>query len=626
MSDVFLSYARRDRARVEGLASRLRAAGLDVWWDADIRAGAAWEATIEEALAAARVVVVCWSAAAVASENVRAEARRARTDGRLIQLFLDDTHPPLFFGERQGIAISGGHDESGTARLIAVIREVLAGAPAGVLPMASTLPRPGRRMLLIGGGAAIAAAASGGALIWLKSSESGDPSIAVMPFANLSGDPDQAYFSDGIAEELRAALARLPHLKVIARTSSERLRDAPAADAARQLGVANILTGSVRRSPTMIRVIAQLIDGGDGTGRWSQSYDRALGDTLAIQSGIAENVARELSLTLGLAAKAAITLGGTANPVANDLYLQAYRLGITGDEADSRRALGLLDGALALDPRYADATAARASILGFLAGGYAPSAAAAQAGLAEAVQAARRAIAIAPTFARAYATLASLNVIQLEFRPALALYGRALTLGQEASWLLHLSKYAYLLGRLRKDAAAAAVSAKIAAIDPLNPLAISIRVALLAYRRQYPDALAAARILIRLTPTAVDTRYWIGLLLFLLGKPHESLAEARRLPANHASGIALQAILAARLGDRAGSDRMLASLQLNDAANFQQAEVHAQRGEVDLAIAALDRAWQARDPGLSDLLIDALLDPVRADPRFKALVAKLDFP
>src|SRR5206468_4763930 len=106
MSDAFLSYSREDGARVSRLGAALREGGLDIWWDEDIPPSAPWEATIEKALADAKTVVVCWSPASVASENVRSEARVAREDRRLIQLFLKPCTPPLFFGERQGIDLS----------------------------------------------------------------------------------------------------------------------------------------------------------------------------------------------------------------------------------------------------------------------------------------------------------------------------------------------------------------------------------------------------------------------------------------------------------------------------------------------------------------------------------------
>src|SRR5439155_16285496 len=130
MPDVFLSYKREDAARVRKLVAALREAGLDVWWDEDIPPSAPWEATIEQALAEAKTVIVCWSPASVASENVRSEARVAREDGRLIQVFVKPCTPPLFFGERQGVDLSkwrGNVDDPRIGILADTIRKVAAG-------------------------------------------------------------------------------------------------------------------------------------------------------------------------------------------------------------------------------------------------------------------------------------------------------------------------------------------------------------------------------------------------------------------------------------------------------------------------------------------------------------------
>src|SRR5437762_5112665 len=130
MADVFISYKREDAARVRKLVAALREAGLDVWWDEDIPPSAPWEATIEQALADAKAVIVCWSPASVASENVRSEARVAREDGRLIQVFVKPSSPPLFFGERQGVDLSrwrGNADDPRIAQITRAVQKIAAG-------------------------------------------------------------------------------------------------------------------------------------------------------------------------------------------------------------------------------------------------------------------------------------------------------------------------------------------------------------------------------------------------------------------------------------------------------------------------------------------------------------------
>ena len=176
----------------------------------------------------------------------------------------------------------------------------------GEAPRATATERQGpvsRRAVMVGGGAAVAAIAAVGAWeILAPAKAKAANSVAVLPFANLSGDPQQNYFSDGIAEELRSALARLPGLQVVGRISSEAVRNQDATSAARRLHVGHILTGSVRRGPGVVRISSQLIDGRSGLEQWSASYDRAEGNVLAIQTDIAENVVSALSVELGIRA------------------------------------------------------------------------------------------------------------------------------------------------------------------------------------------------------------------------------------------------------------------------------------------------------------------------------------
>ncbi len=184
MSDVFISYKRENLAAVNRLVEALRAEGIGVWWDQDIVPNAAWEATIERELAAARLVIVAWSPAAVASENVKAEARWARQQGRLLQVFVATCDPPLFFGERQGVDLkhwSGAAAEPAFQSVLGAVRKSLTHPS---LRLADDAPSP----------------FTSGTPLPLPTK----PSIAVLPFANLSGDPEQDYFADGMVEEITA--------------------------------------------------------------------------------------------------------------------------------------------------------------------------------------------------------------------------------------------------------------------------------------------------------------------------------------------------------------------------------------------------------------------------------------
>jgi serine/threonine-protein kinase len=256
MSDVFISYKAEDRARVEPLVDALEAEGLDVWWDARVSGGDAWRETIAKQLEAAGCVIVVWSKRSTGPVGrfVRDEASWAQRRGTYLPITIDKVEPPLGFGETQALPLRAWKGDAGDARYKAISecvhtllgRERSAGAaqPARRPP---SIRMDRRTALIASGGAAVLAGA--GAFFLLRPSGAKANTIAVLPFANLSGDRSQDYFSDGMAEEVRGALAATGSLEVVARTSSEMLRNADAISAAKRLDVANVITGSVRRSP-----------------------------------------------------------------------------------------------------------------------------------------------------------------------------------------------------------------------------------------------------------------------------------------------------------------------------------------------------------------------------------------
>ncbi|MEA3040169.1 MAG: hypothetical protein QOE79_2682, partial [Sphingomonadales bacterium] len=223
-------------------------------------------------------------------------------------------------------------------------------------------------------------------------------SVAVLPFANLSGDPKQDYFSDGLSEEVLDALAHIRQLQVAARTSSFSFKDkgVDVATIAQRLGVAYVLDGSVRRDGNLIRVSASLVDARTGFKTWSETYDRKLDDIFAVQQGIAAAVAQALQVRLGGGDLPRITTGGTSNTAAYDQYLRGRQLiDLSASEADWRQALAYFDAAVAADPTYASAHASRAIALIALANAFLP---ADQLGPThdQALASARRAVELAP--------------------------------------------------------------------------------------------------------------------------------------------------------------------------------------------------------------------------------------
>ena len=634
MTDLFLSYKAEDRSRIAPLVQALETDGFSIWWDAHIGGGDEWRDTILRHLEAARAVIVVWSRRSVGPNGqfVRDEASRALKRGVYVPVRIDKVDPPLGFGETQALDLQGWKGDRSDPRyqaILSTLRKRLGIKPG--LDRASIKPAKGvsRRAVVIGAGS-VAAVSTAGIATWFLTrpeSQRGE-SIAVLPFANLSGDPAQSYFSEGIAEELRSALSRIDGLKVVARTSSEAVKDADAKTAAHELGVNNILTGSVRRSPQMIRVSAQLIDGRQGLERWADVYDRPPADTLQVQTDIANKVAAALSIRLGGEDRQRLAQGSTENPEAYDLLLKAERYRRDGEDAETiQRAIGVVDAALTLDPNYGDAWAMKAQLLAQKAGTRSKNAGEYRANYAAAEGVARKAIQVAPQSRRGYAALAEILDQQLKRRAAFTQFRTMLTLpGEEGSTL---PVYATFLSETGHSREALEAADQALAIDPLNPLSFGRKAAVLANARRYREAaqiLEKARLL---APNAKGFPAFHGYCLAMAG----DVAEARREMVGAFGDPALAppgwaAALIVRDHDPALGHRLLARVQSynGDGGLYQIAQIYAQLGDKDEALKSLEKAWEVRDPGLTMMLMDPLLDPVRNEPRFREVLRRIDNP
>ena len=626
MSDVFISYKAEDRARVRPLVEALEAEGLSVWWDAHVGGGEAWREAIAEHLESAGCVLVVWSKRSTAPEGrfVRDEASRAQRRGTYLPVIIDKVDPPLGFGETQALPLSGWKGNAADPRYRAVsdcVHAILGReAPAAPARRRSGLDR---RAVLAGGGVAIAAVAAGGGWLLLRPSRTRANTVAVLPFANLSGDPSQTYFSDGMAEEVRTALSALGGLQVVARTSSEMLRNADAVTAARELSVANVITGSVRRSPSTVRVSAQLVDGKDGLERWSQSFDRPLGDVLLIQSDIAAAVARALSIELGSDAGNRSALGGTRNAAARDLVLQATATQGDDSSAALLRRIALFRRATELDPNYAEAHARKGFNQAVWAGTWAGSTAEKDRVAAEAERSIRRAIAIAPSMPLGYAALGTLFRNQMAVGQAIEPLRRAVELpGADSAAFMN---YAISLCSYRRQAEAEAAIERAISLDPLNPVAHTMRALILFYGRRYPESLEAARRTRAMAPQNLRANALIAWNLLMLGRIEDAQRALQVLPSDDYRRLVAEGAIAARSGRKDAGLQAIGALKdrYEDTVNYQLAEVYAQLGMRKQAIAALEAAWSARDAGLAVMSVDPFLDPVRTDPAFAAILKRV---
>ena len=606
------------------IAEALFAAGLSVWWDTAIEGGSAFAKDIARELDAADVVVVVWSATSVESAWVLDEAGAGRDRKRLVPVQIDSTLPPLGFRQLQSIDLSAWKGRTGDAKIAALVSAIqkLAGS-AAVVTVAKAAPAssgPSRR-LLIGGAAGVAALAAGGFGAWKFLGQKADDdtaSVAVLPFANLSGDPAQAYFSDGIAEELRSALARIVRLKVAARPSSELMRDSDAKIAAAKLGVANIVTGSVRRGTRTIRVSAQLIDGSSGLTRWSESYDRSADDVLLIETGIAENVAGALNIILGRDERLLFTAGGTTNPAAQDAYLRGAAFWAKQKFDDALPAYSL---AVAIDPGFALARTGLAIMMvsAAYAGNGDPGPA-----VAAAVIQARRAVALAPRLGAPLAALGFILMGSLDLRGAAAAHAAAYRLAPGDAYVVR--NYAKFQAEIGRDDDAVRAAYRYAALDPVSPNSAGALAAILYRAGRLDDAITAYRRALAGLPGDIEALAELSLALLATGQTRAALKLTESMPLGSWQELTARAIALARLGDRAGSDRALERLRGFGTEFYQTAEVLAQRGEIDAAFAALDLAYALVDGGLSDLKSDPMMRPLHGDPRYAGLIRRIGFP
>ena len=628
--DVFVSYKSEDRARLKPLVSALETEGFSVWWDAHIGTGADWRDEIQRHLDAARCVIVAWSHSSVGPEGqfVCDEAGRAKKAGSYVPIKIDEVDPPLGFGGVQALSFVGWKGRRSDPRFVALVAAVhkhLTGTAPVVPRSVASEPRVSRRTAIAGGVGAVAIAGTGGWLL-LKPSATNANRIAVLSFANMSGDPAQAYFSDGIAEELRGALSRIG-MQVIGKASSDAVKDLDTPAAATKLGVANILAGSVRRSPDMIRISAQLVNGLDGVEKWAQNYDRAPGDAIKIQTDIAAQVAGALSIALGAVKKAALTLGGTADDKAQDLYLEAQALMKSADSAEIiRSAIALYDAAIRRDSNYGDAHLGEADAAADYASRYGASPAETREWLSRAESSARRAVALMANSGGPTATLSAISAYRSDFKSALKGFKLAIASNpDDASVLL---KALYVLPSLVGNSATLALADRLVALDPLNAVAHGTRAYCLFLLRRFEDAIGASARALSLAPLRDDPRHIICDCLILLNRSDEARAILVKLPMDDLFAQTDKAIIAARGGDQDGAESWMAKIRsaLGDSANFQYAQIYAQLGNVDRAFDALNRGVEVLDTGMLLVKRDPFLDPIRKDPRYLALLTRLDFP
>jgi TolB-like protein/Tfp pilus assembly protein PilF len=443
-------------------------------------------------------------------------------------------------------------------------------------------------------------------------------SVAVLAFANLSDDKANEYFSDGISEELLNVLAKIPGLKVAARTSAFYFKgkEVPVPEIAGQLGVAYVVEGSVRKSGDKVRITAQLIKASDGFHVWSDTFTRDIKDVFAVQDEIAGLIAQQLQLKLADAP----ARDQTVNPEAHQLYLQGRYFANQPSTANLAKAVDFLQRAVDLDPSFAPAWGALARNVALQAEYLETTPESLRERFARARRAADRAIALAPKLPDGYfARFEIQTAYDYDWAGARDSLDTALALAPADALLI--SNASQLATQFSQVSRSLELGRRAAELDPVNG---EIRYWL---GRTYicADLLSEGEAELRraaeLSPSLLSVHRQLSTVLVLQGRAAEAVAEAR-LEKDEWSRQAALAVAYWAAKDVPAADAALARLiaVASESAAYQVAEGYAFRGESDKAFEWLDRAYRNRDSGFGQLRADPLLKSLRGDPRWALLL------
>lgn len=655
VADVFLSYARADQAKIEKLAIAVEASGKSLWWDRQIDGGRQFAKDIERELQQASAVVVAWSKDSIESHWVLDEAGFARDQGKLIPISLDGMLPPFGFRQIQSIDFSNWPQDEGaftalqraiahhvaeteaTDSVAVSVQDLAIELTAKARVDSNGLHSPvnsvfSRRNLMIGAIALTggASALTGWQLGWFGPNRSSSTSMAVLPFANLTGDEGQAWFSNGFSNEVRQALSRNPLLRVSAPTSSSAGNGEDDFAIARALGAASILRGAVQLVDDTVRIFAELVQVEDGFVMWSETYDREFKDVLAVQSEIARTVALSLveRITSEDAARSSLEdqkeIGGTDDPLAYEAYLRGQALNdLSSGLASKRSALSQYDLAIELDPNYAAAHARRANVLASIANAESDANEVSRL-FAQSIAAAERAIEIAPNLAQGHMALGYVRYYgQIDRAGAYPHYKRAEELAPRDADALRSIATFYSFGD--QKALAMVIMDQVIELDPLNALAFRSAGFVALFARSFETAIARMEKALQLNASLANANYGIGVARLSLGDPglaHEAF-DAEPVALFSLMGLA---IANHKLGQvdaaQASFDELVT--QYGDAGLYQQAQVLAQWGETERALLVLRRAFDEGDPGVVLTTNDPLIDPLRGSAELNELLLRLN--
>jgi serine/threonine protein kinase/Tfp pilus assembly protein PilF len=454
-------------------------------------------------------------------------------------------------------------------------------------------------------------------------------SLAVLPLDNLSGDPSQQYFADGMTDELITDLAQISGLHVISRTSAMQYKDSKKSlpQIARELNVDGVIEGTVERVGDRVRIRAQLIDAATDRHVWAKSYERALSDILAMQDEVARGIASEIQVVLTPAERARLTSARAVNPQAHDALIRGLYL---DNQGEAQKGLDSVKQAVAMDPGYADARAALAQLYIELGNNSVVTPGEAY---PKAKSEALRAIELDENLGEAHEALAELHhYYDWDFAAADREYRRALELKPGDAQIL--TKYAFFLCHMGKHDDAIRESKRAQDLDPLSLLVRTNFGIMLHYARRYDDAIAQYRKVLELEPKeTTQVRYQLARVYMTKRMFPEALTEIAKMRATDPSDVALLSLLSIAYGfegKRKEATTIIYELKDKQRREYVRpyilAEDYAALGEKNEAMDWLEKAYEERDDWINWIKVDPNLDVLRSEPRFADLLRRVGFP
>jgi serine/threonine-protein kinase len=452
-----------------------------------------------------------------------------------------------------------------------------------------------------------------------------EKSIAVLPFANLSREPENAYFADGIQAQIAARLAKVANLKVVSGSSTRRYPTTPKnpAQVAAELGVADVLEGSVEKAGEKFRIAVRLIDPKNNVALWAQSYDRMFMDILQVESEVAGQAAGALGVKLTEPQKRAIDKTVTSNPRAYDAYLRGRYVWLQRNYDSFQQAKEYFEQAIALDPNYAKAHAGLADAYQFLA-------AYDQRGRKEnyenARRACQRALELEPTLAEAHAS-AGLVAMNYEWDWALAEQELRRGIALDPNNGLYYDWYAeYLMAVGRTDESLANME-RARELDPFSMIINCDLGKLLYFARLYDEAEAQLKETLRMYPDLTSAHCWLGLTYVMKHRFEDAIAEFST-PERTATGTwhwGWRAYAYGMAGRKTEAEQVLEEIKkrLTRGADAAIRQAYIGLGDKDQAMACLEREYENHDTAMTSLKSDPIYDSLRSDPRFVALMRRV---